>query len=118
MLELRHPDAPFGRYQQQRFSALGQVPDELGVPAARFTRLSGLLQQLERKLANRLQHAVTRAGLVQRLYEHDARGDQGADRLERVKVIRATLAERLHRLEREPADKYPEPPEQPSLGRS
>src|ERR1700733_12772771 len=85
--------------------------------AARFRRLPARVEPLERELANRLQPAVTRSGLVQRLDEHEAPADQPPDRLERVNVVPASFDERFHRLEREPAHEYTELAEQALLGR-
>jgi len=88
------------------------------VAAACLAALSVRVKLLERELTDRIQHAVTRRCLVQRLDEHDAGRDQGADCLERIKAVRITFEEGFDRFERESADEYPEPPEQALLGRS
>ena len=75
VLKLRRPGALLGGPEQHRLGAVGQVAEELGVAAARLGRLSARFEPLERKLADRLQHAVTRGGLVQRLDVHDAVAD-------------------------------------------
>ena len=116
-LELRVPGASLGGPQQHRLGPLSQVAEELRMAAARFPCLSARVELLDRELANRLQHAVTRSGLIQRLDEHEALADQPADRLERANVIRASFDESFHRLERESAHEYTELAEQALLGR-
>src|SRR6185369_16193238 len=71
----------------------------------------------ERELADRLQHAVTRGGLVQRQDEHEALADQRADRLDRIEVVRTTLDEYLRRLEGESAGEHAELAKQALLDR-